>query len=347
MSQQTHISAQHFLPDFCRIDAALYIMLMAELLAIVLAINTHLLTGEFWVPLALNGIFILWISLISAALLCISKQQTAQWKPLATALFAFAIINLNTILLTWIVIDLFPRFEWLPVSTANNPYLNNLFISGIVSSIILRYLYVLHEWKIKTKAESNAKLDALQARMRPHFLFNSLNTIASLTQENPALAETLTEDLSELFRASMQASGRMVRLEQECELTRQYLNIEQTRLGERLQVDWQIDEAPSDALIPPLSLQPLVENAVHHGIEPLYEKSTLLIKGSFDNKIITLSIQNPLAESEPNRDGNRIAIENLRLRLQNCFPNQSSLTLSSGDNYFLTQVRFPYKTSQS
>lgn len=347
MSFQPQQTLQHFLPDFCQVNATLYIMFMAQLLAIVLAINTHLLSGHFWVPLALNGLFILWVALISAALLCFCKKQTAQWPPFSTAVFAFAIINVNTLVLTWLVVDLLPQFEILPVSSSNNPYFNNVAISSIVSAIILRYLYVLHEWRNKTKAESTAKLDALQARMRPHFLFNSLNTIASLTRENPVLAETLTEDLSELFRASMQASSRMIRFEQECELTRHYLNIEHTRLGERLQTKWSINTIPADALIPPLSLQPLVENAVYHGIEPRHEKSTLLIKGNFDKNIITLTIQNPLPDSRPNREGNHIAIENLRLRLKSCFPHQSSLTLSSADNSFFTQIRFPYKTNQS
>lgn len=347
MSFQPQQKLQHFLPDFCQVNATLYIMFMAQLLAIVLAINTHMISGNFWVPLALNGLFILWVALISAALLCFCRKQTSQWPPFSTAIFAFAIINANTMILTGLVVDLLPQLEILPATTSNNPYFNNVAISSIVSAIILRYLYVLHEWRNKTKAESTAKLDALQARMRPHFLFNSLNTIASLTRENPVLAETLTEDLSELFRASMQASSRMIRFEQECELTRQYLNIEHTRLGERLQTKWAIDTIPTDALIPPLSLQPLVENSVYHGIEPRHEKSTLLIKGTFDKNIITLTIQNPLADSQSSREGNHIAIENLRLRLQSCFQHQSSLTLSSADNSFFTQIRFPYKTTQS
>ena len=336
----------HFLPDFCKVEAVLYITLMAQILAIILALNTYTLSGEFWLPLALNGFFILWVSLVSAAFLCSLKKLTASWSPFIAGLFAFFIINASTGIITFAVNDLLPQLGILhPTESAN--YLTNLTISGIVSGLILRYLFVLHAWRNKTKAESEAKLDALQARMRPHFLFNSLNTIASLTREDPVLAETITEDLAALFRASMQASGRMVRFEQECALTQQYLNIEKTRLGERLDIQWDTDNIPSDALIPPISLQPLVENAVYHGIELAQHQSSLSIKGSLNKNIISLSVQNPVVNTPTNRKSNHIAFENLRLRLQSCFPNNSSLTLSSADGTVTTRLQFPYQQNQS
>ncbi|ORU90068.1 MAG: signal transduction protein [Cycloclasticus sp. symbiont of Poecilosclerida sp. M] len=347
MRDGSTLKHQHFLPDFCRLEAVFYTTLIAQLLAILLALNTSLHQGGFWLALALNGLFILWVALISAGVICMSKKWITDWRAVNAGLFAFAAINASTLLLTWVVTDLLPHFNFMLAPQFNgNAYLKHLSMSSIVSAIILRYLYMQHQWKKQTKAEAEATLDALQARMRPHFLFNSLNTIASLTRENPALAETLTEDLSELFRASMQASGRMVRFSQEQALTRQYLNIEQTRLGERLQVNWETDSVPDDALIPPLSLQPLVENAVYHGIEPCEGKSLLTIKGSLIKNKITLSIQNPIAEQQAARKGNHIAIENLKLRLQSCFPDQSDLGFSIADEVYQAQVRFPYHQKQ-
>jgi two-component system sensor histidine kinase AlgZ len=344
MHENTELTQNYFLPDFCRLEAVFYTTLMAQLLAILLALNTSVQSGEFWLPLAMYGLFILWVALLSAALICFGAKWAAYWQPAATGALAFTIINACTLLLTWIVVAALPQLELMTAPNfKGNVYLLHFGMSSIVSAILLRYLFIQHQWKKQTKAEAEAKLDALQARMRPHFLFNSLNTIASLTRENPPLAETLTEDLSELFRASMQASGRMVRFAQECELTQQYLNIEQTRLGDRLCVKWEIDTVPGDALIPPLSLQPLVENAVYHGVEPSHGNSTLLIKGTLSKKKITLCIQNPVAEQQTTRKGNQVAIENLKLRLQGCFPDQSDLNFNIADGIFQAQVRFPYQ----
>ena len=211
----------------------------------------------------------------------------------------------------------------------------------------MRYLYIQHQWKKQTTAQADAKLDALQARIRPHFLFNSLNTIASLTREDPVLAESLTEDLAELFRANINSSQRLISFEQERELTQQYLNIEQSRLGPRLRIQWDVKAIPIDARIPPLTLQPLVENSVYHGIELSPEGGELEIHGSMRKQLITLVIRNPMGteSSSITREGNNVAIENIRLRLQSCFPDQSKLLISSSDGFFQTQIIFPYQTS--
>lgn len=346
MSQHTEQAQRHFLPNFCKLESVLYILLMAQILAITLALNTHLNQAGFWAPLGAYGLFILWVTLSSAAFLCALKKQTARLSPSLAGLFAFFIINSNTLLITWLAAHLLPFLNLL-TTPATNHYLNNLAISCIVSGLILRYLYVMHAWRLQTKAESEAKLDALQARMRPHFLFNCLNTIANLTREDPLLAETLTEDLAALFRASMQASTRMVPFEQELTLTQQYLNIEKTRLGDRLNIEWRVSDIPVDALLPPISLQPLVENAVYHSIELSQHNSTLAISGVLDGNMISLSVQNPLLNIETERAGSHIAIENLKLRLQSCFPNRSTFTFSSSAGIVTTRIQFPYQTTQS
>src|SRR5690606_31316183 len=149
--------------------------------------------------------------------------------------------------------------------------LRSLGVAGIVAAVALRYLYMQHEWKRRLESESAARIEALQARIRPHFLFNSLNTIAAMIEAAPKAAEAAVEDLADLFRAALAANSRLVPLCDELALARGYLALEHLRLGERLQVEWDVDTLPVDALVPPLTLQPLLENAVYHGIEPRVE----------------------------------------------------------------------------
>ena len=349
MTANTQKEQQHFLPDFCRADIVLYITLITQLLAIILALSTSYITGEFWPALSFNSLFILWVAFTSAAFLCFYKKKILDWSPLTVSLLSFFIIVFFTFISTWLVFSLLPQLGVFPTFKGGqfSIYLKNLIISGIIAIILLRYLYIQHQWKKQTTAQADAKLDALQARIRPHFLFNSLNTIASLTREDPVLAESLTEDLAELFRANINSSQRLISFEQEREFTQQYLNIEQSRLGSRLRIQWDVQAIPADARIPPLTLQPLVENSVYHGIELSPEGGNLIIKGSMQKQLITLVIRNPMGteSSSITREGNNVAIENIRLRLQSCFPDQAKLLISSSDGFFQTQIIFPYQIS--
>ncbi|MBL4743573.1 MAG: histidine kinase [Cycloclasticus sp.] len=351
MDKRSLTNQQYFLPDMCRAKNVLYLTLVSQLLAIVLALNTSFITGDFWTTLSLNALFILWVAFTCAAIFCSFKQRINQWAPMKICLLMFFAINITTLLITWIITSLLPQLELFiqPTQQHMSIYLRNSGISAIFSLILLRFLYIQFQWRKQVKAEAEARLDALQARIRPHFLFNSLNTIASLTRIDPVLAESITEDLASLFRANMQTADRLIPIEQELDLIKQYLNIEQTRLGSRLKININTSSIPTDALIPPLSIQPLVENAVYHGIEPSKNGGTLDITGQFDNNIITLSIKNSMGNGQQtsSRPSNHMAIDNIRLRMQSCFPEQSTLTVSSSDNVFHTQLKFPYQTDHS
>jgi two-component system sensor histidine kinase AlgZ len=224
--------------------------------------------------------------------------------------------------------------------------LRNAALASLISAVWLRYQYAQFLRRQQLKAESSARLDALQARIRPHFLFNSLNAIASLIRREPLLAEELVLDLSELFRAILKQDGRFNTLAEEINLARHYLNIEGQRLGERLHVDWLIDAAPADALTPPLSLQPLVENAVYHGVEPSQDGGEVEILARLRKGEIVLTVSNtlPPARTHARRQGNRMAMENLRLRLQNCFPDRGQLLISVVDERYQVCMVFPYIT---
>jgi two-component system sensor histidine kinase AlgZ len=169
--------------------------------------------------------------------------------------------------------------------------------------------------KAALPAEATARLAELQSRIRPHFLFNTLNTALALVRVDPARAEEVLEDLAELFRVALSDHGASVSLGEEVELARRYLAIEQIRFGERLTIDWQLDEQAASARVPPLLLQPLVENAVRHGVEPSDRGGTIRIRTRASRGRALISIDNSLPDT-PSQPGNGIALQNVRERLR-------------------------------
>lgn len=223
----------------------------------------------------------------------------------------------------------------------------NLGISAIISAIILRYFYVQYHWKKQIEANAYARAQALQARIRPHFLFNSMNTIASLIRFQPQTAEQVVEDFAELFRASLVEVKTGITFQEELALCRQYLNIEALRFGERLQVVWQINQIPEEASIPPLCLQPLLENAIYHGIQPLPEGGTISITGQFDGRQIQLDIKNPIIETPSLHQGNRMAQHNIHQRLQAYYGTQAQLSVQTNVNIYHVRLSVPYRKLKS
>lgn len=190
---------------------------------------------------------------------------------------------------------------------------------------------------------SEARLQALQARIRPHFLFNSLNTVLSLMRNRPREAETTLENLADLFRVFMRDTRELVPLDDEIEICRQYLAIEQLRLGERLTISWRLDGMPGDALLPSLLLQPLVENAVHHGIEPSSESGEIAISVARVGERVRVEIVNPLTTQAPTRPGNQMALSNVRERLMLLYDMEAELKTAPEDGRFKLTLEFPYR----
>ncbi|HID48617.1 MAG TPA: sensor histidine kinase, partial [Chromatiales bacterium] len=187
---------------------------------------------------------------------------------------------------------------------------------------------------------------ALQSRIRPHFLFNSMNTIASLVHAEPGQAEAAVENLADLFRASLSDARARIPLHEELDLCRRYLSIEALRLGDRLRQHWQVDALPGDALVPPLLLQPLLENAVYHGIEPRTEGGRIDIEGQREDGDIVIRIRNPLNghSGQGHANGNRIALDNIRQRLAALYGRHGGLHIDRDDRHYTTTLRFPYQT---
>lgn len=207
-----------------------------------------------------------------------------------------------------------------------------------------------HYFELRTRAFSpalaEARLQALQARIRPHFLFNSLNAVLSLIRTEPLRAEATLEDLAELFRVLMRDARDMTTLEQEIRLCRQYLSIEKVRLGERLQVKWNpIDiskEVLQRAQIPALLLQPLLENAVHYGIEPATEAALIQVDIRRQLDRIEIAIANPYHGDAAPSCGNQMALNNIRQRLALLYDVEAQLSTAVEGGSFEVRLRFPY-----
>ena len=193
-------------------------------------------------------------------------------------------------------------------------------------------------------AVAEARIQALQARIRPHFLYNSINAVLSLIRAEPRRAERALEDMADLFRVLMADNRTLATFGQEVELAKQYLAIESIRLGDRLRVVWRIDGAPADALIPPLMLQPLVENAVYHGIEPSEHGGEIAVDAAKVADRIVLSLTNPFPGESRITAGNRMAIANIRERLQLHFDAEAEMTSEIKDGVYRVTIRLPYLT---
>jgi two-component system sensor histidine kinase AlgZ len=200
-------------------------------------------------------------------------------------------------------------------------------------------------------ALSEARLQALQARIRPHFLYNSMNTIAALTRSDPGRAEDAVLDLADLFRASLDERRSLIPLAQELEAARTYQRIEELRLGSRLRVRWEVEDLPQQALVPALMLQPLLENAIGHGIENLPEGGEVSISGAVAAGLLQITVRNPLPPdsraAEPGGErGSGIALDNIRERLTLLFGNAAGISAGREGGQFEVRLRLPLATTQ-
>ena len=213
-------------------------------------------------------------------------------------------------------------------------------LTSIVTGIALYYFNLRH--KVLSPAITEARLQALQARIRPHFLFNSINAVLSLVRSDPKRAEVALEDMADLFRVLMADNRELVPLAQELALSRQYLALEKLRLEERLNVVWKIDNMPPDALIPPLVLQPLLENAVYHGIEPMEEGGEISINIYANRDQVHLILSNPYHQHNGHHSGNKMALTNIRERLSLHFDVEASLTSKVDESRYEVHIIIPY-----
>ncbi len=340
--EQQDNDAGFFLPDFCGLRAVFAVVVLSELFAFVLVLADSASRADPWGSLALTSLFMQWAGLCSAALLCVTRNALARlgvYAPTASYLLLLALVAALSEGAFLLLGDVargsgLDRGELL---------LRNLAIGAIVIALALRYFYVQHQWKRRLKAESEARLQALQARIRPHFLFNSMNTIASLTRSDPLAAEEAVEDMADLFRASLGDGRQLIPLAEELFLTRRYLHMEKLRLGERLAVEWSVDPAAEEVQIPPLTLQPLAENAIYHGIEPQPGGGCVTIRVQKAGGTVAIELTNPVAPpgGPSHSGGNRIALENVKQRLAAHFGDSAGLQTTLAEGRFRVQLSLP------
>ncbi len=343
-----NVNSQSFIPDLCSVQSVFILVLIAELVVIVLTLSASKLPNFDWNHLGLGSSLALWIILVSAACLCRLRAKLNQLPLVKAAIISFSLIlfvgTAFCILGEWLLYyasgdylyqtSLFNSLKQLDYWHA----LNNILIVAIVSGISLRYFYVQEQLRQRKQAELEARLAALQARIRPHFLFNSLNSVASLIVSDPHKAEDMVLHLCDLFRAALSDSDKPHSLEQELELCHSYLQIEQIRLGERLNLEWHVDfQKGPIPQIPKLLIQPLVENAVYHGIQPMEQGGTITVEAKSDpedSQQMIVTISNPLPKPSPDvPQGHQIALGNIRSRLQGYFANRANISISSGECY--------------
>ncbi len=285
--------------------------MLGQLLVLALLVAEVGIRGINGYNLGLTSITVQWIGLGSAAVLCQLRAWFRRVSPVSAGTVAYGTVLLTTLMVgylgkaaqgdTW-------RPDWESLG-------NQLLLASLFAGVVLRYFYVQQQLHNQTQAELRARIQALQSRIRPHFLFNCMNSIASLIAVDPDAAERMVEDLSDLFRASLSEPG-LIPLSKELDICRRFVRIEQTRLGERLQVAWQIDEAALTVKIPSLLLQPLIENAIYHGVQPLPAGGLVSIRVAKQGKVCRLEISNPLPDvNQLNTKGNGLALENIRNRL--------------------------------
>jgi len=327
-----------FLPHLCTGETVLMLVLLAELLVIALVLIEPMTAGFNWGKLALCSLFVQWIVLLSAALLCLLRPCLLHLTTVWVSFYCSLLVVLLTLIFTALA-DYFQFYD----QASFELYLRHALISLILSGLLLRYFYLQSQWQRQQQAELNARIEALQARIKPHFLFNCLNSIASLVSIDPIKAEQAVIDLSDLFRASLAVPGTLTTWAEELALSKRYLSIEQYRLGERLQLDWQIDSVPDDLPIPQLTLQPLLENALIHGIQPRINGGLVRVKASFRGGEFCLCVSNPCSLQAPTSVGSGQALRNTESRLLALFGVAASLTVQQQDESYQVCLRYPYE----
>jgi two-component system, LytTR family, sensor histidine kinase AlgZ len=349
VNQQVTPARRLLLPDFCTPRAVLLILTIVTLTALLLTLAGTGFDQHFWSDLAGRLLFLVWIGLPGAGLLCALRQQIAIRSVAFGTLLVLALVTALVALVSEIAFLLMTSsslgtFGLLAYSPGEHwTFLaRNLAIGLIVCGLALRYSYVTQQWRSNVEGEARARVDALQARIRPHFLYNSMNTIAALTRTDPARAEDAVLDLADLFRASLKEQHGLITLAEELDAARIYQRIEKLRLGDRLQVQWNVDALPPRALVPALTLQPLLENAVRHGIENLAAGGTVTVEGSATDGVLLLTVRNPMPLDNPQRgDGHGLALPNIRERFALLFGARASVTAQREGDGFVVQLRWP------
>ena len=337
-----------FLPNFCTGEVVFNVAVVAEMLAIVinLVIPRNFISPTVLQDLLLISLFIQWVALTGTTVLCYTRKYLNRLPNLRALVTAYLLLLLVTfvvsecaILLLWAVgrIDT-PHPAWYA-----NFNILTLTTSAIINGLLLRLFLAKHELTQRTMSEARARLQALQTRIRPHFVFNSMNIIASLTRSEPGKAEAAIEDMADLFRMMLSQDEMLVPVKNEIDVAKKYLALEALRLDNRLAVTWDIGKFPRKSVMPVLTLQPLLENAIRHGIEELPGGGVVDVRLWEENDRIHVRVTNPLPKIKPKpaKSPPGQSLDNIRQRFQSHYGEQASLQSVEEDGLFTVTVVLP------
>jgi two-component system sensor histidine kinase AlgZ len=342
--EPTREDTHAYLPDFCAAGTLFIIVLVAELVAIVLTLAAHDAQNLFLVELSKTSFYVLWLALLGSAVMCLLRTRLESAGKTRAFIISFIVLELLCLALSemsWQLMRIFGQSAI--IDDSHGTFILRTFaISSIVVALAMRYLYISSEWRRSIVLEAQSRISALQALIRPHFLFNSMNTIASLTRTDPVQAEQAVEDLSDLLRSTMSSPKDLSSLKQELEIAAIYQRIEKLRLGDRLSVRWDIDDLPMRARIPNLTIQPLLENAICHGIELLTDGGEIVVSGRRDGKTLQITISNPVAKGKAREKiGNNMAMSNIRQRFELAYNSRGSVDVDDSNDRYTVTLRFP------
>lgn len=338
------------IPNFCTVPVAMSLALAMELVAVCFALAGPIRPGGFLQKLVLLSLYMQWVGLCGAALLCWMRRFLTIARPGLVFFVCWASLVLAVMLLSTLAWTIGTNPRW-GVLDPNEPRLGFMLrhsgIAAIVSLLLLRYFWTRHQWREQVRAESESRYQALNARIRPHFLFNALNSLAALISVRPNDAEGLVEDLADVFRASLEKPGQMAPLVDEISICNAYLRIEKARLDERLQVEWDIAEELLEKPVPSLIIQPLVENAVHHGVSKRKDGGTIQVRAYRDADSLAIEVTNPLAPQDESaasgraHSGNQVAVDNIASRLSLIYGERGKLELGIEDGLYKARLQLP------
>ena len=329
--KQNH--AGHPLPDFRNFGVMLRILLGVNALALLAALVQSPDLGACLPRYVEMAAWVQPLLLSSMGLLALGRDLLRRLPPLAGQVLVVALVMGLALLLQdfWRFMS-FDDGGW-------QRMLRAMLLAGAVATLVVGYFDL--RARAFSPALAEARLQALTARIRPHFLFNTLNAVLSLIRAEPRRAETALEELADLFRALMRDHRELVPLADEIALCRQYLELEKLRLGERLQVAWDIADVPTDLKVPPLMLQPLIENAVYHGIEPSGEAGTLRIRFSRRGGELCIELANPCRDGAGHHGGNQMALANIRERLALHYDLEARLETGEAEGEYRVRIVLP------
>ncbi len=332
------------LPEFCTPARLVAAVVAGQLVVLTIALAPTRAARWDFTEFASASALATWIALASAVALCKLRPLLSRLPARVDFAVATAVpmaVALAGALALASIADAVGDFV-LAAREGQRFVVATVALTGLIALVALRYFAAEDRWRAQVQAVAQARMDALQARIRPHFLFNSMNSIAALVRRDPAAAEQAVEDLSELFRAALGQDIGADTLAGEIHLAQRFLGIEQLRLGPRLRVRW--DGAaglPLELPMPRLVLQPLLENAVVHGIARLPEGGEITVTLRVEGGRLRVEVANPFPVDVPGHTGNGHALASIRQRLEHRFGRDVRMTASTERGYYRVRLDLP------